>query len=37
MRLFAGWKVTEEEVYCPDFAEHGYKHGVPSWTTFEAA
>jgi hypothetical protein len=29
VRLFAGWEFTESDVHRPDFAEHGYRHGVP--------
>ena len=29
VRVFAGWNFTEEDVQRPDFADTGYRNGVP--------
>ena len=29
LRLFAGWDFTADDIHRPDFAAHGYRHGVP--------
>ena len=29
VRVFAGWDFVEDELHLPDFAEQGYKRGVP--------
>ena len=29
VRFFGGWSFKEQDVYRPDYVDHGYRHGVP--------